>query len=82
MTEMLRQAPIFVQVSEHIEQRAKELEQRGIKALDALHLASAEEEQVDYFCSCDDRLVKKAKTFPDVMTKIVTPLELIQEIDT
>ena len=61
MTEILIQAPVFVKFSDQIEQRAKDLEQRGIKALDAVHLASAEDERVDYFCSCDDRLVKKAK---------------------
>ena len=81
MTEVLIRAPVFVQLSDQIEQRAKELEQHGIKALDALHLASAEAEQVDYFCSCDDRLVKRAKAVPDAAVRIVTPLELIREID-
>ena len=81
MTEVLAQAPIFVELSDQIEQRAQELEQRGIKAFDALHLASAEAKQADYFCSCDDRLVRKAKMLPDVTTRIVTPLELPQEID-
>ena len=81
MAEVLIRASIFVQLSDQIEQRAKELEQRGFKALDALHLASAEAEQVDYSCSCDDRLVKKAKALPDAAVRIVTPLELIQEID-
>ena len=81
MTEVLSRAPIFVPLSDQIEQRAKALEQRGIKALDALHLASAEAEQVDYFCSCDDRLVKRAKALPNATVKIVTPLELMQEID-
>ena len=81
MTEVLVRAPIFVGLSDPIEQRAQDLEQRGIKAFDALHLASAEAERVDYFCSCDDRLVRKANTLRDVTIKIVTPLELIQEID-
>ena len=80
MTEILNRAPILVRLSDQIERRATDLEGRGIKAFDALHLASAEAEQVDYFCSCDDRLVKKARTLPDVTVKIVTPLELIQEI--
>jgi len=81
IAEVLIRASIFVQFSDQIEQRAKALEQRGIKAVDALHLASAEAERVDYFCSCDDRLVKKAKALPDTAVRIVTPLELIQEIE-
>jgi predicted nucleic acid-binding protein len=81
MIEVLARAPTLIRLSDQIEQRAKDLEQRGIKALDALHLASAEVEHVDYFCSCDDRLVKRAKTFPDVAVNVVTPLELIQEIN-
>src|SRR4051795_1632292 len=80
MIEVLARAPILIRLSDQIEQRAKDLEQRGIKALDALHLASAEVEHVDYFCSCDDRLVKRAKSLRDIGIKIVTPLELIQEI--
>ena len=81
MTEVLGRATVFIRLNDQIEQRARELEQRGIKALDALHLASAEAEQVAYFCSCDDRLVRRAKLLSDIATSVVTPLELIQEID-
>jgi len=49
--------------------------------LDALHLASAEEAEADYFCTCDDRFLKRAKTFNDLRTKVVTPLELIEELN-
>lgn len=82
MIELLNRASIFVRLTDEVEQRAKILERFGIKALDALHLAFAEAEKVDYFCSCDDRLVRKAKTLPNLVAKIVTPLELIQEVDT
>jgi predicted nucleic acid-binding protein len=81
MSEILTRAPIFIRLSNQIERRAKDLEQFGIKALDALHLASAEAENVDYFCSCDDRLIKRAKALSDFTPTVVTPLELIQEID-
>ncbi len=43
IAEVLIRASIFVQFSDQIEQRAKELEQRGIKALDALHLELIQE---------------------------------------
>jgi predicted nucleic acid-binding protein len=80
VTEILARAPIVVALSDIIEQRAKELEGRGFKALDALHVASAEAEQVDYFCTCDDRLLKRAKVQSDIRIKIVSPLELAQEV--
>ncbi len=81
MTEIVDRAGLFIQLNDQIERRAHELEQHGIQALDALHLASAEAGQVADFCSCDDRLVRRAKLLPDVAIKVVTPLELIQEID-
>ena len=63
-----------------IEIRATELEQQGIKAVDALHWASAEYAQVDYFCTCDDRFYRKIKSLAIDTLKIVTPLELAQEV--
>jgi len=43
----LRQAKIFIEVNEQTEHRARDLMEAGIKPLDALHLASAEQAQVD-----------------------------------
>jgi len=41
-------------------QRASELqEQQGVKSIDALHLASAESGQVDFFLTCDDSVIKR-----------------------
>ncbi len=73
-------AALFVEVSNTIKDRAKQLEDIGFKGMDALHLAAAEDAQVDYFFSCDDRLVRKAKSTNRVMVKVVTPLELAEEI--
>ena len=39
--------------------RALALEQSGCKALDALHLASAEAAGTDRFLTCDDRLIRR-----------------------
>jgi len=79
--EVLSKATSFVSVSVPIEQRARGLHKLGIKPLDALHLASAEEAQVDYFCTCDDKFLKKAQAISDVKTKVVSPIELIEEIE-
>jgi predicted nucleic acid-binding protein len=71
----------FVPVTERVEKRAKELKAMGLRALDALHLASAEEAGADYFCTCDDPLLRKAKTIPGLRTKPVSPVELIGVIE-
>lgn len=52
----------------------------GVKPLDALHLACALEGEADYFCTCDDRLLKKARGLEWPMT-MVTPLGLVSELE-
>lgn len=69
-----------IMVDDEIAQRAKALERDGFKAFDALHLAAAEAERVDYFCTCDDRFLRKAKARADITVRVVSPLELAQEI--
>jgi predicted nucleic acid-binding protein len=44
-------------------------------------LASAEEAKVDYFCTCDDKFLKRAKAVQTLKTKVVSPIELIEEIE-
>ncbi len=78
--EVLRQAKAFIHVNEEIENRAKKFTQAGIKPLDALHLASAEHAHADYLCTTDDKFLKKAKTIKDVKTKVVSPIQLTEEI--
>lgn len=60
--------------------RAVEFEKRGFAAFDALHLASAEISQTDYFCTCDDKFLKRAKAQSDLQIRVCSPLELAQEI--
>jgi predicted nucleic acid-binding protein len=79
--EVLSKASSFVVLNEHIEKRAKEFGKVGIKALDALHLASAEAAEVDYFCTCDDNFLNKAKSVGDLKTTVVTPVELIEAVE-
>jgi predicted nucleic acid-binding protein len=80
VSEILARATMTIELSEAIKRRANVLERRGFKALDALHLASAEGGGVDYFCTCDDRLLKKAKAQADLKVIVRSPLELAQEI--
>jgi predicted nucleic acid-binding protein len=67
-------------LTDEITQRAKKLEQYGLKSLDALHVAISETAEVDYFCACDDRLLKGIKIIPGFSLRVVSPLELAQEL--
>ena len=44
-----------------IRKRGRELEKQGIRPIDALHLACAESGKIDYFLTCDDKVVKNYK---------------------
>jgi predicted nucleic acid-binding protein len=78
---VLEQASITVQVTADVEERAKYLSLYGIKPLDALHLTSAEKGEADYFCTCDDRLMRQARRVPGLAVRVVTPVEFIQELE-
>ena len=70
----------LIPLNDELETRALILEKRGFKSFDALHIASAEVGLVDYFCSCDDRLVRKARQQQDLKVKVVSPLEFAQDL--
>lgn len=52
-----------------------------IKPLDALHMALAESGNADYFCTCDDKLLRNSKRVKDLRVKVVNPVDLVQEIE-
>ncbi len=79
--EVLSRARTFVRLNEHVEKRAAKFVVLGIKPLDALHLASAEEAGADHFCTCDDRFLQKAKAMADLTIRPVSPVELIRELE-
>ena len=70
----------FVSSNDQIKGKARMFVASGIKPLDALHLASAIEAQADFFCTCDDRFLKKARSLDTSPTIVVSPLELVAEI--
>ncbi len=77
---ILELANSYIKVNSKIQKRAEVLVSFGIISLDALHLASAEYSKADYFCTCDDKLFNKARKI-DLNIKVVTPIELIGEIE-
>ncbi len=78
--EILANAVEIIQVDFNIQTRAKQLVNNRLMALDALHLASAEIGNAEYFCTCDDKLLKKARRFCMSTLKVVSPVELLEEI--
>jgi predicted nucleic acid-binding protein len=66
----------FVSETPGILHRARSLEGAGIDHRDALHLAIAEHAGVDYFVTCDDKLVRRAAW---AKVAVVSPLDLVEE---
>jgi predicted nucleic acid-binding protein len=79
--EIIRLAEQTVELTSEIEILAREFGVSGIKTLDALHLAFASFSRVDYFCTCDDKFIRKAKSLGNLNTKVVSPTELVMELD-
>jgi predicted nucleic acid-binding protein len=71
-----------VELTAEVEALARRLSASGLKPLDALHLASASTAKADYFCTCDDKFFRKAKTLGELGTTVVSPTELVMELDT
>jgi predicted nucleic acid-binding protein len=77
---VLAKALIFVATDDDVVKRTRTFQAEGMKPLDALHLTSAVIANADYFCTCDDRFLKRAKAMDTGQTKVVSPLELITEV--
>lgn len=78
---VLAKAGEKVNLSSEAKLRAEQLEALGFPPMDALHLAFAELGKAEYFCTCDDRLLRKARSLADLRVKVVSPIELVQEIE-
>ena len=79
---VLTLASEHLQVTDTVEALALTFEQQGVRSMDALHLALASTAQADFFCTCDDRLFRKAQTLVGLGCKVITLLNLIPEITT
>jgi predicted nucleic acid-binding protein len=77
---VLSNAGAFTATDQRVETRARQFAAMGMKPLDALHLASAVEAEADFFCTCDDRLLRCARDAETGRTRVVSPLELITEV--
>ncbi|MFN6498957.1 MAG: PIN domain-containing protein [Nostoc sp. DedQUE01] len=77
MERYLQIATLRVLVDENIRMRAEQLEQQGIKSIDALHVACAEAAQSDYFITCDRRLINRCQTLSLI---VINPNDFIFEV--
>ncbi|MDR0648776.1 MAG: PIN domain-containing protein [Synergistaceae bacterium] len=76
---LCQSATLYVELTEEIVTRAKELEKHGIKPYDALHVASAEFGEADIFLTTDRRLLNATQRV-DVKIKINNPLKWLMEV--
>ena len=61
--------------------RALSLERLGFSTFDALHLAVAEQEEVDVFLTSDDVLVRRARRYISLLrTRVENPLSWYEEL--
>ncbi|MCH8506073.1 MAG: PIN domain-containing protein [Ectothiorhodospiraceae bacterium] len=69
---------IYQKLTPEIRLRAKALEEMGVKSLDALHIASAEASESDYFLTCDKRLINRCQGLD---LPVMNPTYFITEVD-
>ena len=70
-------ASVHHEVDEDIKGRAEELEQQGLKAVDALHVACAEAAGSEYFLTCDDQLVRR---YRGEKLRVLNPVDFVVRI--
>ena len=74
--EILALAYSVVHLTPSVEAQARPYREAGMKAFDALHLASAVAGGAEYFCTTDDRFFRKARAANPQTLRVVTPSEL------
>ena len=72
-------ASIDIEATPDLLGKAKEFTVQGIRAKDALHLASAIEGGADYFLSTDDKLLSKIQKI--TLLNALNPVDFIKELE-
>jgi predicted nucleic acid-binding protein len=79
VTSVLRKARVIQTLNDSLAKRAREIEVMGIRGLDALHLACAEKLKVDYFVTCDDRMIRKYTGTIIVVNPVELTMQVLQQ---
>ena len=69
-----------LEVTDTVEALALSFEQQGVQAMDAIHLSLASLANADFFCTCDERLLRKAQTLSGLGCKTISLLGLVAEV--
>ena len=75
--DVLALSTAFAPTDPSTQSRADAYEASGLRRLDAIHLASAVEARTAFFCTTDDRLLKRGRALDTGSTAVVSPLELL-----
>lgn len=78
--EVFSLASEVVEIDREVEDRTLTYRSLGLKGMDAVHLACAVHAAVDVLCTCDDRFLRRARKVDTGLTRVLSPLELIQEL--
>ena len=77
----LGMAKEYVKLSDSLIERANEIINLGFRDMDSLHIAMAEGGKADYFLTCDDGIISKAKKSQEQLrVKVCTILEFLEEV--
>lgn len=79
--EALATARSHIAIDAACRRRAAALRSAGLPVSDALHVACAELALADWFCTCDDRLIKKLQKLPGLSLRVGGPVALLAEIE-
>ncbi|MBI3660920.1 PIN domain-containing protein [Candidatus Acetothermia bacterium] len=80
VVELLKRTQEYTKMTKQIEERAEQLVklEKGIKPLDALHVASAEVLNADILLTCDDQFLKASRRLePHMRVKVLNPTEFV-----
>jgi predicted nucleic acid-binding protein len=71
----------YLHTNDTIESLASDLVKLGFKLYDALHIAFSQTYKLDIFLTTDDRLLRKAKKYPDLITiRVENPVVWLMNI--
>lgn len=77
--DLLALASEWIEIDEESSRKVELIEASGIKGMDAVHLAIASTAQVDFFATCDDRLLRYGRS-ARLDCKVVSAVELLAEV--
>ena len=79
--DVLTLATDYILVSPSVIERVNQYVAAKIGRLDALHLSLAVEGRALYFCTTDDKLLRRGRRVDTKPTLVVSPLELVAHLD-